>query len=478
MQAWEVVFILRIWKRSILEEYEEKLKIYVEKKDHIKKLKKGKKTEKPVEPIKPTLKFDSFISKPAYDCAEVNAHTLVMLIIKFREENLENCFLPWLMSSQSNEALFRKLRTFTTTFYTQMNFSLIEVMQKLKRIECLSQIELDLAKLGVHVNGNKSSKDSNPTQKFPTNAEILEVIKKAKFNAVVQMTRLGTKLKSYGRILKPTSKVNNLDTNEELKPVILDPEEMMYQIGMQNVEVILNDNVEYIQNSEETKIMKELCGIDMQKVFINNNSDKFEMQDNNEFKKFNKQTMCWVFQNPETVTNDRIKRFIASNKEVPEFFNVENGILQQLQVVHTGDWIILSDCFEVFKVLHFIILVKSSGMLVKTKPFSRKYAFIEDPSKKVIKKMKKSKNETKKTTNIHKESLAMICHMYRMNSEKKLEWIPEKRHIDITSYAAHLPNLFSTKLELSLKTSAIETLCLRVDENDSSINFLNKLIKI
>lgn len=53
---------------------------------------------------------DNFITLNAYVCMELNAHSLVNVMIKLKNAGQTELFLPWLFSSQSCEEFFRYLR--------------------------------------------------------------------------------------------------------------------------------------------------------------------------------------------------------------------------------------------------------------------------------------------------------------------------------------------------------------------------------
>lgn len=86
-KIWYAVFTLRIWRCWIKEQETYSLK-------------------------------ENFISFNAYTsmCVEINAHNLIKLILKLKEENSEELFLPWIMTSQPCEKTFRAVRSLTSTF--------------------------------------------------------------------------------------------------------------------------------------------------------------------------------------------------------------------------------------------------------------------------------------------------------------------------------------------------------------------------
>lgn len=88
----------------------------------------------------------NFITLNCYTCIEINAHALVQYIRRCRESTI-NQFYPWLLSSQPCEKKFRELRSLTSTFSTVVNFSLLEVLHRLTRVELIGKISQDTGRI-------------------------------------------------------------------------------------------------------------------------------------------------------------------------------------------------------------------------------------------------------------------------------------------------------------------------------------------
>lgn len=65
----------------------------------------------------------NFVTPNIRDCIEINAHSLLLVMLALKEIKEEKRFLPWLMTSQSCEGFFRLLRSASPTSSTQTNFS-------------------------------------------------------------------------------------------------------------------------------------------------------------------------------------------------------------------------------------------------------------------------------------------------------------------------------------------------------------------
>lgn len=108
-QLWSVVFMLRAWRHDIIH-------------------KKGK--------------MAHFLAYPTYVAIETNAHSLINFYINLRDnDNLELFrYIPF-MQSQSCENVFRDYRSMTTTGHTEINFNLLDVLYKTRRINEIERLE-------------------------------------------------------------------------------------------------------------------------------------------------------------------------------------------------------------------------------------------------------------------------------------------------------------------------------------------------
>lgn len=112
-KMWNSVFFLRIWRQWI---FETKRSVQVH-----------------------------FVTLNCYTCIELNAHELLLLIEKCRSD--PNSFLPWLFSSQPCEKMFCQTRSMTTTYSTRVNYTLLDLLRRINKIEAINDITTDLSKL-------------------------------------------------------------------------------------------------------------------------------------------------------------------------------------------------------------------------------------------------------------------------------------------------------------------------------------------
>ncbi len=89
---------------------------------------------------------ENFINSNLYTCIELNAHALVkkILVDDSCEDNIccdrNEIFFPNLLASQPCESTFRQVRSFTSTFSTVVNFTMLDIMHRIKKIQLQNEI--------------------------------------------------------------------------------------------------------------------------------------------------------------------------------------------------------------------------------------------------------------------------------------------------------------------------------------------------
>lgn len=134
---------------------------------------------------------DNFISSPTYSCIELNAYGLLHLIRKFRASNRLELFITMLFSSQTCEQTFRQLRSMTSIFWTKINFSLLELMHMVGRLELSNEIVYDKLSSNVNFPRVQNRIDKCIIYDLPTNEELKKALEEAKSSALSDSTRLG-----------------------------------------------------------------------------------------------------------------------------------------------------------------------------------------------------------------------------------------------------------------------------------------------
>lgn len=116
------------------------------------------------------------ITANAYACLELNAHGLVLAVRSCRDRRHPEQFLVTHYGSQHVEGAFRSLRSMTTMYHTQTNFTFKELSEKLRRVHMLQQIEYRNRER-YHFPNQGRSQETSPY--LPTDFEIKTAINDA-----------------------------------------------------------------------------------------------------------------------------------------------------------------------------------------------------------------------------------------------------------------------------------------------------------
>lgn len=160
-RIWYSVFLLRIWRAFL-----SKSKMYSVK--------------------------ENFISGNAFDCIELNALGLVQLVITLREAGKSDMFLPILFDSQVCESIFRQLRSMGTINWTKINFTLMELLHMVSRVELQNDIMYKLANIVKFPRENlRGTSTEMQHHQLPSNQEIESIIQRARIEAVQCASKFG-----------------------------------------------------------------------------------------------------------------------------------------------------------------------------------------------------------------------------------------------------------------------------------------------
>jgi len=345
----------------------------------------------------------NFISINSYQCIEINAHAIIKLVNTFKTSilNIEkepnntsnlnpSMFVPWLYSSQPCEQLFRTTRSLTSTFNTAVNFSIKELMNRVKRIEMLNSISNDL--------GNSKNNEENNMYRFPRN--IRQTSKSTSvsrsFSSITSdmLTSLNINstindafndcqklLKALGIMMQEeTLTIDDLVLNNSIEKLhktidktingdcvnfITSDADLDKDIdGDIEVGENLNDSVNYHDNNktdlnpDEINNELDLCSLSSIKnigefLDIKNFESQFDEEayggfknspfikiktNNNKSMIIKKSTLCWLLDNKkDIVSTDRLRRFIpiVSNNDTPLIVHKKITISEHIRI---GDW--------------------------------------------------------------------------------------------------------------------------------------------
>lgn len=157
-KIWNAVFILRIWKT------------YISFNKHLS-------TEK------------NFLTNNCYSCIEINAHSLILIMLDLKNNKSDMIFKPPLLESQPCEAIFRQLRSMTTVYSTVTNFSLREIIDRINRIELQSEIAATTSFVFPRIKTGKNIPSAN--HELPSKEQIFVQIEQCKKNSIKFARRIG-----------------------------------------------------------------------------------------------------------------------------------------------------------------------------------------------------------------------------------------------------------------------------------------------
>lgn len=196
----------------------------------------------------------NFMTVNCYSCVELNAHSLIICLIRLKENGMDHYFLPSALDSQPCESIFRQIRSFTTTFSTVANCSVKEILERISKIQLQNDIE---AMDSLYKFPNHRSKKSKPLVFYlPTKQQIEMRIECAKKDAIIDTIR-------FGLIEMPLA--FEIDLSCKVKPIDSTPKAIRKNKKELNKTVSINENV--------IKFLK------LKTILLKNFSNKFEGED-------------------------------------------------------------------------------------------------------------------------------------------------------------------------------------------------------
>lgn len=128
-----------------------------------------------------------------YVCLELNAHSLVSILLYLKRENQTHSFMPWIYNSQPCENFFRCVRSLTTVFSRVANCSVKEILERMNKMQLLGDISNDATTNFVFPRKLNSSEQTfgstEPT--LPCKDDIFESIEASKKKAIKDAINIG-----------------------------------------------------------------------------------------------------------------------------------------------------------------------------------------------------------------------------------------------------------------------------------------------
>jgi hypothetical protein len=148
-------------------------------------------TETPAKKSKFDISTPDLSGSPdAFFSFEINTFMLLKLILLCRDTFGNQFFIIFLMNSQICEKLFRILRSMTTTLSTIVNFSPLEILERMRRIQLQAELINDYKNI-FDFGKNSEENFEFTVEEMPTDFELEEAITKAYESAKAVACKLG-----------------------------------------------------------------------------------------------------------------------------------------------------------------------------------------------------------------------------------------------------------------------------------------------
>lgn len=131
----------------------------------------------------------NFMTLNCYSCIEMNAHSLLLILMHLKDINKPHLFMTYLFESQPCESFFRQVRSFTSTYSTVVNCSVKEILTRIKKI----QLQNDIANKSVFKFPRIKILNEivGDTIELPTKKEIINQVEQSKRKAIEFAIEIG-----------------------------------------------------------------------------------------------------------------------------------------------------------------------------------------------------------------------------------------------------------------------------------------------
>lgn len=316
---------------------------------------------------------NNFITSNAYLCIELNAENLIILTKKFRDEDLEKCFVPAIFNSQPCEETFRKLRSMGTINYTKINFTLLQLLHLISRVELMNDImHFKLADDEIFFPRNPLKRAKENQFGLPSDIEIKKTVSRALMAAVEDAKKFGMCV-SKDDIANCVYKYNPLVVNQDHQ----NEGDEFVDLGIAH-----NDDLLEYENLKDYQ-SDVVESPDEASRFVN-------VVGNNGIKTVRKTSMIWALTgSKEKLSTDRLKRVRgSSNKTNPyrrlEFVDVSmiNQTVYKSNEIKIGDWCVFNNQNDENEIELLVGNVLSfryvGGKVCKDNKYSSDFASVEE----------------------------------------------------------------------------------------------------
>lgn len=258
-------------------------------------------------------------------CIELNAQNLLILVKKFRNEGMDEFFLPTIFNSQACEETFRKMRSMGTMNFTKVNFTLLELMHLVGRVELMNDIMyFKLAGVDVCFPRNPINNLSKNQYNLPSDIEIQNTIIKAAMCAIDDAKKFGITI-TFDEVQR--SQLKDIELSMASEDDYLNDTHIVLEIGK-------NDSIAHHN-------LKDYSG----KNASNENNSYLSILEDNSTKTVRKSTLMWNFSDSKNkLSSDRLSRVRGTRRKSScrqiEFVDVSiiNEPIYKTENIKIGDW--------------------------------------------------------------------------------------------------------------------------------------------
>lgn len=280
---------------------------------------------------------ENFITLNAYLCTEINGANLLKLIRTFREENRQELFLTTLFDSQGCERAFRQLRSMGTPNFTKINFTLLELLHMIRRLEVQTDIiYTKLSKVDIKVPKLEKKRRTTKIYALPTEEEIEDCLSRAKRFALNDAVKFGMNINAeeIDHCEISISKSLNENANENVD----DSSDFEIDDAIPN-EPEIEDTDDMNETPQSNDIFEEE---DTERAFVSvtdHTGRKVLMR---------KRQYVWLLsEGTKKISSDRLirvqeKHTVVTPDSVPSISDTRSGIVYVTNNIRLGDWCVFN----------------------------------------------------------------------------------------------------------------------------------------
>lgn len=137
---------------------------------------------------------ENFMSANCYSCLEQNAHSMVLIILFLKKNNLPELFVPTFFNSQPCEEFYRQIRSFTSTYSTVVTCTVKEILGRISKIQLVNEISHEKESGFFYPKSQKSVNLHGENIKhydLPSEDEIFRAVRESQREAVKSAIQIG-----------------------------------------------------------------------------------------------------------------------------------------------------------------------------------------------------------------------------------------------------------------------------------------------